>query len=209
MTEKTDELRDIFVSVTDEEAVTESQAETRGSLATDEEGVDERLIAVIDRIRERFPFRSDLADGDLATVVRAYFEGESDAAIADRLGVAESAVREARLDCHLVRDGDVPESVDLGDLRTRIDDPTETEMPSDGALGAALDADPEAVARARRVLATRARSRSVSQRFRSEFEDALADAGLSSRMTESVREDGLSEATDDMDSLESDADVGF
>lgn len=209
MTEKTEELKDIFVSVTDEEAVTESQAETRGSLTKSEEGVEEHLIDVVGRLRERFPFRTDLDDERLATVVRAYFEGEEDAAIADRVGVDEDAIVEARLDCHLVRDDDVPESVDMGELRKRVDEPTETEMPSDGALSAALDADRDAVRRARHVLATRARARSVSHRFRSEFEDVLADAGLSARMTESVREDGLSEATEDIDSLESDADVGF
>lgn len=209
MTEKTEELKDIFLEVTDEEAVTESQAETRGSLARDEEGVDERLAEVVGRIRERFPFRTDLDDEQLAAVVRAYFEGADDATIADRLGVDEDTIVAARLDCHLDRDADVPDSVDMGALRERVDDPTETEMPSNSALAAALDADAEAVDRARHVLATRARARSVSHRFRSEFEDVLADAGLSNRMTESVHEDGLDEATEDIDSLESDADVGF
>lgn len=209
MTEKTEELKDIFLEVTDEEAVTESQAETRGSLARSEEGVDERLVAVVERIRERFPFRTDLDDEQLATVVRAYFEGETDDAIAEHLGVDPATVRAARLDCHLQRESDVPESVDLDALRERVDDPTETEMPSDSALAAALSADPEAVGRARHVLATRGRARSVSHRFRSEFEDVIADAGLSNRMTESVHEDGLDEATEDIGSLESDADVGF
>ena len=209
MTEKTEELTDIFVKVTDEEEVTESQAETRGSLARSEEGVEEGLIAVVERIRERFDFRSDLDDERLTTVVRGYFEGESDAAIADSLGVDEAAVVRARLDCHLVRDEDVPDAVDLDALRDRVDEPTDTEMPGDGALAAALDADRADVRRARNVLAAQARARSVSQRFRAEFEDVLADAGLSNRMTESVREDGLAEATEDIDSLESDADVGF
>lgn len=209
MTEKTEELKDIFLEVTDEEAVTESQAESRGSLSTTEEGVEERLIEVIGRLRERFPFRTELDDEQLVAVVRAYYEGADDATIADRLGVDEGAIRTARLDCHLDREEDTPESVDMGALRERVDDPTETEMPSDSALAAALDADPEAIDRARHLLATRARARSVSHRFRAEFEDALVDAGLSARLTESVREDGLDEATEDIDSLESDADVGF
>jgi len=209
MTEKTEELKDIFVSVTDEETVTESQSESRGSLARDEEGVEQRLAAVVGRIRKRFEFRTSLDDERLAAVVREFFEGSDDAAIGATLELEEATVRRARLDCHLLRETDAPEDVDMGALRSRVDDPLATEHPSDGAFAAALDADREAVERAREVLAARARARSVSHRFHAEFEDVIAEAGLASRMTESVRDDGLDEATEDIDSLESDADVGF
>jgi hypothetical protein len=37
----------------------------------------------------------------------------------------------------------------------------------------------------------------------------LPDAAIAATITESVREDGLREATEDLDSLESDADVDF
>jgi len=47
MDEKTEELRDIFIDVTDEDTVTESQEETRGSLI-DREGIRDRLEGVVD-----------------------------------------------------------------------------------------------------------------------------------------------------------------
>jgi len=48
MDEKTEELRDIFVDVAGEDTVTERQEAGHGSLLSDEDGVEERLLAVID-----------------------------------------------------------------------------------------------------------------------------------------------------------------
>ena len=65
MDEKTAELRDIFVEVTDEETVTESQEESPGSLADRDEADEERLAALVGTMRERCSFETELADGTL------------------------------------------------------------------------------------------------------------------------------------------------
>ncbi|MFB6075043.1 MAG: conditioned medium-induced protein 4 [Haloarculaceae archaeon] len=203
MDEKTRELRDIFMDVSEEGTVTERQQEGRGSLATDREGVDRRLREVIERLRERFGLETALDDEALVTVVRAYFEGEDDERIAESVGSDAETVLLARLDLHLFREADA-EGVPTDAIREFPPAERTAER-----IAEALDVDAATAERYRRVVAARENARRVSHRFRAEYEDVLADAGLATRMTESVHEDGLEEATEDIDSLESDAAVDF
>lgn len=203
MDEKTEELRDIFIDVSEEGTVTESQEEGRGSLATDEEGVDERLLEVIERVRERFGFEAELDDDTLVAIVRRYFEGEADATIAQAIGVEADTITLARLDLHLFRDEDT-EDVPVTEIRSIPEEDRSVDRIADD-----LDVDEATAERYHRIVRAHDDARRVSHRFRSEFEDVLADAGLAARMTESVQQDGLEEATEDIDSLESDAQVDF
>ena len=206
MDEKTEELRDIFMDVSDEGAVTESQEASRGSLAdTDEAGVADRLGDVIARMRERYEFRTELADEALVTVVRLFYEGSDDATIAAEIGADESDVVAARLDLHLLRDGDTEAPFDLAEFRRRVanDDPSVAELADE------FDIDESRTAHYRRVVAAQDAARRVSHRFQSEFEDVLTDAGLSTQHAAALREDGLDEATEDIDSLDSGADVSM
>ena len=206
MDEKTEELRDIFIDVSGEESVTESQTGGHGSLTdTDEATVEQRLSETVARMRERDGFRTELDDDALVTLVRGFYAGRGDDALAEELGVGESAVVEARLDLHLLRETDADADFDVTAFRKRVvaDDPTDAE------LAAAFDIDTERAARYRRVVEAQAAARGVSYRFTSEFEDALAEAGLATQLTAAVRETGLDEATEDIDSLDSDADVSM
>jgi len=206
MDEKTEELRDIFMDVSGEEAVTESQEASRGSLAdTDEAGVADRLGDVVARMRERYGFRTDLDDDALVTVVRLFYEGSDDGTIAADIGVDEPSVVEARLDLHLLRDEDTEAPFDLAKFRRRVAD----DNPSVATLAEEFDIDESWAAHYRRVVAAQDAARRVSHRFQSEFEDVLTDAGLSTQHTAALREDGLDEATEDIDSLDSDADVSL
>ncbi|WP_324664933.1 conditioned medium-induced protein 4 [Haloarcula sediminis] len=206
MDEKTEELRDIFIDVSGEESVTESQSAGRGSLTdSDEASVEERLGETVARMRERYGFRTELDDGALVTLVRGFYAGRDDAALADDLGVDESVVVEARLDLHLLRETDDDAGFDVATFRKRVVGGDT----SDDELAAAFDIDAETAAHYRRVVETQQAARQVSHRFTSEFEDALADAGLATRHTSAIRETGLDEATEDIDSLDSDADVSM
>ncbi|WP_136717396.1 conditioned medium-induced protein 4 [Halorientalis salina] len=196
MDEKTEELRDIFVDVTDEETVTEAQADDRGSLAdADEADVPERLVAVIDRMRDRYEFDTDLDEDTLQQVVQGFYDGDDDETIAAAVDADPATVFRARMDLHLLRDADTDFPFDLADLRDQRDD----DAPDVPDLAERLDSDPATVARALRVANAQARSRRVSHRFRSEFEDAIPDAALSLTLTESAREDGLEEAAEDIE----------
>ncbi|MFB6186030.1 MAG: conditioned medium-induced protein 4, partial [Halobacteriaceae archaeon] len=69
MDEKTEDLRDIFMEVADDETVTEEQEETHGSLSSDQ-SVDERLSEVISSMKEDLDFSTTLSVDELVTIVR-------------------------------------------------------------------------------------------------------------------------------------------
>ncbi len=188
MDEKTEQLRDIFTSVTDEESVTESQDDTRGSLERDERSIDERLEGVVGRMRERYGFEVGLGTEELVAVAKRFYADESDDAIADALGVDTEEVFEGRLALHLVDEGDA-DGVDLTALREA----------DDATLAAEHGVDVDRIRRYRRIAAARERSRAANDRYREEFDDLLGDTGLTTRMARDVREDGLEDATEGME----------
>ncbi|MFB6083807.1 MAG: conditioned medium-induced protein 4 [Halorientalis sp.] len=195
MDEKTEELRDIFVDVTDEETVTESQQEGPGSLAdADEETVTARVEAVVERMADRYDFSTDLDTATLVEIVRGFYDGEDDAALADALALDPEAVFRARMDLHLLDDGDTEFPFGLAALRE-----ARSEAADPATLADELDTDPGTVERALLVADTQDEIRRVSGRFRSEFEDAIPDAALSIRLTDSAQEDGLEEAAEDIE----------
>ncbi|RZH68873.1 conditioned medium-induced protein 4 [Natrinema altunense] len=191
MNDKTEELRDIFTDVTDgEETVTESQENTRGSLERDERSDADRLESVVQQMRERYEFETELSDDELIRVARAFYDGTSDAKIAAELGVEAAEVFEARLSLHLVGEDDADE-VDLAAIRDREEDDT--------TLAAEYDVSEAQIRRYRRVADAKDQSRAANDRYRDEFDSILADADLSERMTSDLREDGLEDATEGME----------
>jgi len=205
MDEKTESLRDIFIDVSGEERVTESQEGGHGSLTdVDETTVMERLRAVVGTMRDRYAFRTALDDETLAEIVRAFYGGKSDEEIAAAVDGETEQVAEARFDLHLLRESDTDAPVDLSAFRKAVGDDAETTVLADR-----FDIDEESAAHYRRVVEAQTAATAVSQRFQSAFEDALGDAGLSTRLTASLQEDGLDEATEDIDSLDSDADISM
>jgi len=197
MDEKTEHLREIFVDVTDEETVTESQEESRGSLLDDDrESVEERLTGVIEQLRDRYGFSTDLSNetGSLRRLVIACHDGASDEEIARELGVSPSTVARARLDLHLIRDTDTDGPFDFDAFRKRVTagEPVE-------ALIDEFDATESTVRHYRRVVEAQDRARRANERYRDTFEEILADADLSRRLADRIREDGLEAATEDVE----------
>ena len=190
MTDNTEELRNIFKDISDEDTVTETQENSRGSL-TQERASEERLHEIIDRMREDHKFESSLSDAELATVVERFYDDATDTAIADELGVSQRDVFRARLDLHLVRDRDTDAPFDLAALRDLLDDDRST-----GEIADSLDVSESTVRRYRRVVDAQNEARRVSDRFRSEFEDALLEAGIGEEFTDEMADDGLEEATE-------------
>ncbi|WP_255169391.1 conditioned medium-induced protein 4 [Natrononativus amylolyticus] len=191
MDEKTEELRDIFTSVTDgEDTVTESQEDTRGSLEQDERTVEERLEAVITQMHDRYGFETDLSDEELIAVAEGFYDGESDAEIADSIGIDAETVFDARLAMHLIGEDDADE-VDLAVIRAREE--------SDAELAERYGVDTADISRYRRVADAKDESRAANDRYRDEFDSLLGDSDISDRMATDVREDGLEDATEGME----------
>lgn len=195
MDEKTEELRDIFMDVSDSETVTETQEETHGSLTEqEEEAVVEEIEEVVGRMRDRYEFEADLDDEAYRRLVRLFYDGASDAAIARELDLSRKRVFRARLDLHLFRDRDLEAPFDLSTLRERLDADCTVQ-----AVAEEFDVSPSTVRRYRRVVRARDEARRANDRFRDEFESILADADLSTRLTGDVKEDGLDDATEGME----------
>jgi len=190
VTDNTEELRDIFTDISDEDTVTETQEDSRGSLMRDRAS-EERLHEIIDRMREDHEFESSLSDDELATVVERFYDDAADSAIADELDVSRRDVFRARLDLHLLRDRDTDAPFDLAELRDLLADDR-----SAGDIADVLDVSGSTVRRYRRVVEAQNEVRRVSDRFRSEFEDALLEADMDEGLTDEMADDGLEEATE-------------
>lgn len=195
MNEKTEELRNLFMDVTNESMITEEQEEGRGSLSSDAQ-IEERLARVIAAMRDRYSFSTTLSDDELVTVVRGFYADESDAEIARSLGDAALAktVSRARLDLHLLADDDLDAPFDLAALRDLNARDADEET-----AAAELDTDVATVRRFRRVVETQDEARRINDRYRDDFENVLHDRELSDRLTQEMKQDGLEDATDGME----------
>lgn len=194
MDEKTAELREIFLDATGAETVTEDQEESPGTLADERDDGSERLRELIGAMQERYTFESELSIDELETVVRLFFEDSTDADIAAELDTTESTIFTARLDLHLVRERDRDAPFDLAALRKAI-----VEGDSIETVAERQEADLETVQRYRSIVETDLESTRANDRFRDEFRELLTDAELETRMARDAREDGLQEATEDIE----------
>lgn len=192
MDEKTEELRDIFQSVSDSDTVTERQEEGRGSLGGSA-NVREGLREIIEGMSGEFEFENSLSTDELVTVVERYYDGDSDEAIAAELGDAsrQDEVATARLDLHLVRDADLEPEFSMD----RLGELLEAEEPVE-SIAETLDTSPDTVRFHTQVLEIQHERRRVADRYREAFEDVLQDRDLSERLTSSLKETGLEGATE-------------
>ncbi|GAB3691161.1 hypothetical protein GCM10028857_28240 [Salinarchaeum chitinilyticum] len=195
MDEKTEELRDIFMDVTDSDTVTESQAATKGSLTDDEQARD-RLADLVAEMRDRYEFETDLSDGQLCELALSFYDGASDADLARELDVERRTVFRARLDLHLFRDRDLDAPFDVESFRRRIAG-EETVATSD--LADEFDVSESTIRRYRRVVTAQDESRRANDRYRDEFDSILGDADLAGPLTQEARQDGLDDATEGME----------
>lgn len=193
MDEKTAELRDIFIDVTEEDSITEKQEEPRGSLAEDETEIEGNLRAVIEQMRAQLTFETDLSLDDLTQIVYGFYDDERDEDTADTLDIDRETVVQARYDLHLIREREREVSFDTDDFQELL---AEEHTPAE--IADALDIDESTAETYYRVLETQEEIRRVNGRYTDEFEELLTDADLEDH-TEDVKEDGLDEATEGME----------
>lgn len=194
MDDKTAELRDIFIDATGSDTVTESQSESPGSLTDGETDVTERLDELVDRMRERYQFETDLDNEALCHLLRGYHDEQTDRKIAAKLETSAETVFEARLDLHLVRDADREGPLNLDDLRQLIVEDVPLADRADR-----LDVTEETARHYSAVVAADLRSTRANSRFRDEFAELLTDSDLTAQLARDAREDGLKEATEDIE----------
>lgn len=210
MDEKTSELRDLFVETTGSDTVTERQAESRGTLTDrDEDTTAERVRELVAMMRERYAFSTDLDDATYGRIARGRFEAADDAAIADAIADEDEpgdetgaldpkTVRNARFDLHLVRESDRVVPDDAGFTYADLKRLT-AEGHSIVECAEALDADIDQVAEYATVARVDLTATRANERFRDEFRDLLTDAEIEGNHAADAREDGLRDATEDLE----------
>lgn len=211
MDEKTADLRDLFVETTGSDTVTERQAESRGTLTDrDEDAIEKRVRELVATMRERYDLSADLDDATYARIARGHFETDDDESLATAIAeerdedgsdavdvLTPDTIRDARLDLHLVRDADrdVDDAAfDYADLKALTADGRSIVECADE-----LDADIDTVARYATVARVDLTSTRANDRFRDEFRDRLTDADIEGSHAATAREDGLTEATEDIE----------
>jgi len=194
MDDKTAELRDIFIEATGSDTVTESQSESPGSLTDTDRDVDERLDELIERMRDRYEFATEFDDETLAGIVQGFYTDHSDREIAAELDVDAEAVFEARLDLHLVGEADRKAEFDLDELRRLVVE--EAPLPERADQ---LDITEATAAHYSEIIEADLRSTRANDRFRDEFAELLTDSDLTGQLARDAREDGLKDATEDIE----------
>lgn len=190
---KAEELRDIFVEVTDESTVTEEREEERGTLRGEDE-IDEEIRGIVDEMRDEYGFETSLDDDEVVNLVRLYHDGASDAEIARELGdeSLDKTVRRARIGLHLFRDSDFDAPFEVEELENFLDeDATNAEIAEELGVSAST------VRSYRRAVEARRRSEEADGEYAERFEAVLEDREISERFTPEAKRDGLEGATED------------
>lgn len=190
---KAEELRDIFVDVTDESTVTEEREEERGTLPGEEE-IDDEIKEVIEEMRDEHGFETSLDDDDIVSVVRLYHDGASDAEIARELGddSLDKTVRRARIGLHLFRDSDFDAPFEIDRLEELLD-----EGVTNSEIADELGVSSSTVRSYRRAVESRRQSENSDDEYAERFEAVLEDREISERFTPDAKRDGLEGATED------------
>ena len=205
MDDRTEELRDLFESVTGTGTVTERQERGRGSLAQGTEPAA-AIEATIEDLRSSLSVETGLPTEALVSVVEGFYAGQTDAELAAAVDAeidgAESepdpidpeTIGRARLDMHLVREAERPPEDTISALRE-----IETGAKTVQSVAAALDRPESTVERWLAVRETQAERRRVADRFRQAFESALGDRDIADRLTASLEATGLDESLADQE----------
>lgn len=193
MPDRTEDLRELFESVTGTGTVTERQQVDRGTLESDRD-VREALREEIQEMHAALGFETDLPIVQLVTVLEGFYDGLDDSVVAERLETDAETVREARLALHLDRRDERPPEAATSSLVA-----VESEERSVEAVADRLDRSPETIARWLAVRATRRERRRVADRYRQSFESILADRDIADRLTTTLQETGLEDALEDQE----------
>jgi hypothetical protein len=192
-----DHLTDIFMEVSQgTESTTEQQKEQRGSWRPNKSGDTETNIReTIAEMRDRYGLQTQLSDDQLVTLVKAYFEGDGDTAIARRLGdvTLDKTVTRARLSLHLFREHDTTADFDVEGLKECL------EAGNSGTECARrLDIGKSTANRYRRIFKAKAEAEQVDHEYSDRFHRyCRREANDSDLEPISVVDNGLADAVAD------------
>lgn len=176
MPTKVDELRELFARLSTQTTFTERQQFSHQPTPT-ERDLHEALRRTVGEMRAEYCFVTSLDDGELATLVRQFYAGQSDAELAAALGVSLGVVRRARIHLQLLRESDLGGPVNYRTLARLL-----AGGASVSECATTLDVSEHTVREAKRTLSARRNARKNGHRYQLEFETLLREAGLNDEM---------------------------
>jgi hypothetical protein len=167
-----DHLTDIYLDVAeDAESTTEHQHEQRGSRRLSF-ATNTQISDTISEMQERYGLQTQLSNEQLVTLVKAFFDGEGDTAIARQLGDAslDKTVTRARLGLHLFRESDTTTDFDIDALRECF-----AADNSDAECARQLDIAKSTANRYRRIFAAKEQAERVDNQYYERFQRYCRD----------------------------------
>ena len=113
-----EELTAIYMDVSKGDTTTTERQEDQRGRWNSNTNTDQQIRSTIEEMHERYDLSTQLPTDQLVALVKAFFEGKGDTAIARRLGDSslDRTVTRARLGLHLFRERDTTADFDLETL---------------------------------------------------------------------------------------------
>ena len=191
MSDKTEQLKELFLKISSSTKVVEKQATLHGDLKGSSE-IERKLRVVVSDMCKRYNIQTKLTPEQLATVVRLFYKGLSDTEIAEQLGdrALNKTVSRARIKLHLFRESDLKppfekqEFLKLAEAGLSVKEMSES-------LGVA----PSTISEYKNIFECQAAAERDG--YTKRFEDIISDQDVSERMVTHIsKDDGLQDTMD-------------
>ncbi|MHC1594582.1 MAG: DNA-binding response regulator [Methanotrichaceae archaeon] len=190
MSDKTDQLRDLFLKISTNTKVVEKQATQHGTLKGSAE-IERALREVVSEMVGRYNIQTKLTLDQLATTVRLFYNGLSDTEIAEQLGdrALNKTVSRARIKLQLFRESDLALPFDKDEFMQLIVAGCSVKETSEK-----LDVAPSTVSEYKSIFdCLEAKEQDGYTKI---FEEILSDQEVSEKMVAHISKDGLQDTID-------------
>ena len=190
MSDKTDQLRDLFLQISTNTTVVEKQATQHGTLKGSVE-IERVLREVVSEMVGRYNVQTKLTLDQLAATVRLFYNGLSDTEIAEQLGdrALNKTVSRARIKLQLFRESDLALPFDKDEFMQLVAAGCSVKETSEK-----LDVAPSTVSEYKSIFdCLKAKEQDGYTKI---FEEILSDQEVSETMVAHISKDGLQDAID-------------
>ncbi len=190
MSDKTDQLRDLFLKISTNTTVVEKQATQHGTLKGSAE-LERALREVVSEMVGRYNIQTKLTLDQLATMVRLFYNELSDTEIAEQLGdrALNKTVSRARIKLQLFRESDLVLPFDKDEFMQLVVAGCSVKETSEK-----LDVAPSTVSEYKSIFdCLEAKEQDGYTKI---FEEILSDQEVSEKMVAHISKDGLQDTID-------------
>jgi len=190
MSDKTDQLRDLFLKISTNTKVVEKQATQHGTLKGSAE-IERALREVVSEMVGRYNVQTKLTLDQLATTVRLFYNELSDTEIAEQLGdhALNKTVSRARIKLQLFRETDLVLPFDKDKFMQLIVAGRSVKETSE-----MLDVAPSTISEYKSIFSClKAKEQDGYTKI---FEEILSDQEVSEMMVAHITKDGLQDTID-------------